>query len=94
MLTKKNFIYIKLVLPKINWLRLTVPIALANQFLNDAIDLLGFIKWMIRVRNIENYIAYLYKGLELLKEFRNCEDGEFMDMHLGKENIGIKIKLI
>ena len=91
MLTKKNFVYIKITLPSINWLRISLPIAVINLILNDIIDLLSFLKWIFRLRKLENY---LYGGLEALKEFRACEESEILDLSLGKENISIKIKLV
>lgn len=94
MLTKKNFVYIKITLPKINWLRISIPIPLVNLILNDTIDLLGFLRWMFRLRKMENYIKYMYTALEALKEFRECGESEILDLNLGKENINIMIKLI
>lgn len=94
MLTKKNFVYIKITLPSINWLRISIPIPVVNLILNDTIDLLGFLKWMFRLRKLENYIKYIYGALEALKEFRTCEEKEILDLNLGKENISIKIKLV
>lgn len=94
MLTKKNFVYIKISLSSINWLRISLPIAVINLILNDIIDLLSFLKWIFRLRKLENYINYLYGGLESLKEFRECEESEILDLSLGKENISIKIKLV
>ena len=89
MLTKKNFVYIKITLPSINWLRISLPIAVINLILNDIIDLLSFLKWIFRLRKLENYINYLYGGLEALKEFRACEESEILDLSLGKENIRV-----
>ncbi|HHD2752543.1 TPA: hypothetical protein ACOTG0_001325 [Clostridium perfringens] len=94
MLTKKNFVYIKITLPSINWLRISIPMPVVNLILNDTIDLLGFLKWMFRLRKLENYIKYIYGALEALKEFRECEESEILDLSLGKENISIKIKLV
>ncbi|ELC8443224.1 hypothetical protein QYB59_002254 [Clostridium perfringens] len=94
MLTKKNFVYIKITLPSINWLRISIPMPVVNLILNDTIDLLGFLRWMFRLRKLENYIKYIYGALEALKEFRECEESEILDLSLGKENISIKIKLV
>ncbi|MDZ4992004.1 hypothetical protein GNF80_03335 [Clostridium perfringens] len=94
MLTNKNFVYIKITLPSINWLRISIPMPVVNLILNDTIDLLGFLRWMFRLRKLENYINYIYGALEALKEFRECEESEILDLSLGKENISIKIKLV
>lgn len=94
MLTKKNFVYIKITLPSINWLRISIPMPVVNLILNDTIDLLGLLRWMFRLRKLENYIKYIYGALEALKEFRECEESEILDLSLGKENISIKIKLV
>lgn len=94
MLTKKNFVYIKITLPSIKWLRISIPMPMVNLILNDTIDLLGFLRWMFRLRKLENYIKYIYGALEALKEFRECEESEILDLSLGKENISIKIKLV
>ena len=83
MLTKKNFVNIKITLPSINWLRISLPIAVINLILNDIIDLLSFLKWIFRLRKLENYINYLYGGIEALKEFRAREDSEILDLSLG-----------
>lgn len=94
MLTKKNFVYIKITLPSINWLRISIPMPVVNLILNDTMDLLGFLRCMFRLRKLENYIKYIYGALEALKEFRECEESEILDLSLGKENISIKIKLV
>lgn len=94
MLTKKNFLYIKITLPKINWLRISIPLPVVNLILNDAIDLLGFINWISRLKVLDSYVKYLYAALEVLKEFRNYNESEIVDINLGKENIGIKVKLV